>query len=70
LKGGGGSNQASKQATSGSSIPCHHDDDAQYSHSFIHSYKPCQLFDCKRKAPTNSKALLMKTTKWTNGKQK
>jgi hypothetical protein len=38
LKGEGGSNQASKQATSGSSIPCHHDDDAQYSHSFIHSF--------------------------------
>jgi hypothetical protein len=69
--GGGASKQASKQQVV-SSIPFHHDH-AQYSHSFIHSFihiNPCQLFDCKRKTQTNSKALLMKTTKWTNGKQK
>jgi hypothetical protein len=65
--GGVGSKQASKQQVV-SSIPFQHHD-AQYSHSFI-DINPANFFDCKREAQTNSKALLMKTTKWTNGKQK
>jgi hypothetical protein len=68
---GAASKQASKQQV-GSSNPCHDDDDAQYSHSFIHfiQINPANFLIAREKHKQTAKALLMKTTKWTNAKQK